>query len=579
MTEKTPKTSSQDPVSDQVKKTAPSSKPELTPAAASTSAPVHQSSTSSETPVTPQTGATTKEDNKAAGTAPRGAAGNAQPVASSTDAGAKRSSQTAAPASGAATTRPAPSAGTKSGGTSKNGASGNKPAPENSGGSGRMTVALLLIAVLILALAAGLWYQVDSSRQAFARLETQSQASIKHAQQAQSQARQALDTLAQQNQKLAQLADSLSESRSELSGLNDAFQLITDRGSDLVLLNDIDHLVTIAQQQLQLSGNVANAIISLETAQAQLARANRPALASLQQTINGDVQRLRAASTVDIALLSGRLDELAGLVAQAPLLVPDDASPAGAPSPASSAAHSNSSDTPASPNTGDRAWWQRTLDRSAQWLNKASSALRDDLGNFISVRRVDDPAALMISPDQATRFRDNLRLRIMTAQLALMMGQPTVWQSETASLLDAIEGRFDDKSPLTRRARRIARDVADTSIESDLPTVDNSIKAIEALRSQDAVPRTEPGRGSAAGASGPTNDVAPTEAGNDISSRGTGNDSPTSTEAADGTSPAGPDSEGMSQQPSPDEDATAGDPAEQGGNTKDSDTQPSPTQD
>ena len=79
----------------------------------------------------------------------------------------------------------------------------------------------------------------------------------------------------------------------------------------MVLLNDIDHLVTIAQQQLLLGGNVANAIVSLETAQARLARANRPTLASLQQTINGDLDRLRASSTTDVASLSRQLEQLA----------------------------------------------------------------------------------------------------------------------------------------------------------------------------------------------------------------------------------------------------------------------------
>src|SRR5690606_38371368 len=137
------------------------------------------------------------------------------------------------------------------------------------------------------------------------------------------QARQALALAEEQSSRLAALEASLRESRAQTDSLQQAFQTLTDSGSDLVLINDVDHLVTIAQQQLQLGGNVANAIISLETAQAQLARANRPALASLQQTINGDLDRLRAASTIDIASLSSQLDELSNLVSQAPLMVPD----------------------------------------------------------------------------------------------------------------------------------------------------------------------------------------------------------------------------------------------------------------
>src|SRR5690606_38080102 len=101
-------------------------------------------------------------------------------------------------------------------------------------------------------------------------------------------------------------------------------------------------------------------------------------------------------------------------------------------------------------------------------------------------RRVDDAQALLMSPDQATRFRENLRLRIMTAQLALMMRQPKVWSTETASLVKAIESRFDQQSPEARRALKIARDMSDTDIDSPLPTVDNSLAAIESLRDASA---------------------------------------------------------------------------------------------
>src|SRR5690606_14258936 len=94
--------------------------------------------------------------------------------------------------------------------------------------------------------------------------------------------------------------------------------------------------------------------------------------------------------------------------------------------------------------------------------------------------------ALLMSPDQATRFRENLRLRIMTAQLALMMRQPKVWESETAALVKAIESRYDPKAQPSRHALKLARQMADTSIELKLPTVANSLQAVQALREANA---------------------------------------------------------------------------------------------
>src|SRR5699024_3260167 len=124
------------------------------------------------------------------------------------------------------------------------------------------------------------------------------------------------------------------------------------------------------------------------------------------------------------------------------------------------------------------------------WSLDTLSNLRNDLGEFVSVRRVDDATAMMISPDQAQRFRDNLRLRIMTAQLALMLGQDAVWEAETQAILTALETRFDAQSSKTRQAIKLGREVVDADIAVNLPTVDNSMQALEELRDPDATDRT-----------------------------------------------------------------------------------------
>ncbi len=362
-----------------------------------------------------------------------------------------------------------------------------KLAPQPSQGDARRAASwpILLLFLLVLVLAGALWFVYQSQQRTahtLQSLNTALQDSVSQAQQAGAQAGQLKAALDAQTGALAAVTQDVKALRGEYRSLDEAFQLLTDRGSDLVLLNDVDHLVVIAQQQLQLGGNVANAIISLETAQAQLARANRPSLASLQQTINGDLDRLRAARTIDVGLLSSQLDELAALVMQAPLLVPDDANPTGAERV--SAAPADPPPTPDTPAAADGAqnWWDTTVSRAGDWTRASLSSLREDFDKLISVRRVDDAAALLISPDQATRFRDNLRLRIMTAQLALMMGQSRVWTSETRSLAEAIGSRYDMQSSLSRQALKIARQLEDTDIELALPDVENSIRALEAVR-------------------------------------------------------------------------------------------------
>lgn len=348
-----------------------------------------------------------------------------------------------------------------------------------------LLLALIVALIIVAVLAAVVWYQQQQMRQTNADLANQVQQSQRHLGQVSDQAQQALALVQEQSAQIASLQDSLGQVGGQIDGLDQAFQTLTDSSSDLVLLNDVDHLATIAQQQLQLGGNVANAVISLETAQAQLARANRPGLASLQQTLNGDLDRLRAASTIDIAQLSLQLDELSALVSEAPLLVPDDAAPEPVTGPQDQATAA-SDNQPAPTVDPDAPWWERSLATAQAWTYDAWDAVSQDLGQFITVRRVDDATALLMSPDQATRFRETLRLRIMTAQLALMMRQPKVWEAETDTLLKAIETRFDEQASQSRQALKIARHMADTSIDVKLPTVANTLQAIEVLREEGA---------------------------------------------------------------------------------------------
>ena len=62
---------------------------------------------------------------------------------------------------------------------------------------------------------------------------------------------------------------------------------------DSMLANDVERLLTVAGQQLRVSGNVNNAILALEHGLSMLVRADRPRFSSLQRAISADLDRLR----------------------------------------------------------------------------------------------------------------------------------------------------------------------------------------------------------------------------------------------------------------------------------------------
>ncbi|MGB6008075.1 uroporphyrinogen-III C-methyltransferase [Castellaniella sp.] len=352
-------------------------------------------------------------------------------------------------------------------------------APRQPSGIGRMLLVVLILLALVLG--AALYEQNRQYRVLQADFQRQHSENSQLIQDARSQAAQALSMAREQAAQVEDLRNTLDATSNQVQELDQALQLVTDSGSDLLLLNDIDHLVTIAQQQLSLGGNVANAIISLEAAQAQLARANRPNLAALQQSINGDLDRLRAVATINLPALSAQLDQLSGLIGSAPLLVPDTVATAGPAAAAPSAPPAGAAagqDAGAASSTG----WQGMLQDGWHWTRDAAAQVGQDLRGLFDVRRVDDSAALLMSPDQALRFREGLKQRAVTAQLALMMHQSRIWKTELDRVARAIDQRYDMRSESSRQALKLVRALLDTPIEVALPTLDNSLAAIAAAR-------------------------------------------------------------------------------------------------
>src|SRR5690606_6950700 len=130
------------------------------------------------------------------------------------------------------------------------------------------------------------------------------------------------------------------------------------------------------------------------------------------------------------------------------------------------------------------SWWESSLETAQRWSAEAWSSVKQDLSSLVEVRRVDDQAALLVSPDQSERLRDNMRLRVVTARLALLMRQPEVWTAELSMLEKMLSTRFDGNSAQGREAISLVNSLAKTPVAIDLPTLENSVKAIEAQRQQ-----------------------------------------------------------------------------------------------
>ncbi|MEI7568112.1 MAG: uroporphyrinogen-III C-methyltransferase [Alcaligenaceae bacterium] len=315
------------------------------------------------------------------------------------------------------------------------------------------------------------------------------------------EAKQALALVEAQAKLIVDLQQSVAESKEQFEVLEQAWASFNNGMEDSMLANDIDRLVTLASQQLRLASNVNNAVMALETALSTLVRADRPRFAPVQRAISADLDRLRSVPLVDVGALSVRLEVLATLIGRAPLLVPDLAVPnvvaitPVAPKSSTSVATAvatTSGDTASAESNGlDQPWWTIALNKTVLWSKAVAVFMAKELASVVSIQRVNDAQALLMSPEQGSQLRANLRTRVLTAQMALLMHQPSVWRAEIANIEASLVARYDPKAVDTVAALRLARELAAVPVLAALPDMTESSAALEAVRLQESRNKSE----------------------------------------------------------------------------------------
>ena len=376
-------------------------------------------------------------------------------------------------------------------------ASAAKARRRPTGPSWMATIAIVLLLLVIL-LATGAWHLQKRYDNVGREVATQIQLFNNQVSEARVQAKQAITLADAHAVRIAQLESSLRETQNQYSLLEQAWESFNKGMEDSMLASDLERLLSLASQQLRLSGSVNNAIMALEAALSTLVRADRPKFSAVQRAISTDLDRLRAAPVIDVAAISARLDSLNSLITRAPLLVPDlkansvqDLNAVARNATANEQAASSGTQTApviqsAGANDQSLSWWESAWIRSSDWVLQSSKKLMTSLGRelsgVISIQRVNDASALLMSPEQGAQMRANLRSRVLTAQMALLMHQPAIWRSELAAIESSLNSRFDPKAVDTIAALGVVRELAAASVSVAVPDIVDSIAALEAVR-------------------------------------------------------------------------------------------------
>lgn len=358
-------------------------------------------------------------------------------------------------------------------------ASEPQPDPVRASRSGRMT-SLLLAATMIILLVSLWWVIRDDIHSLRNEMARRLQSAELTAASNQSLLKNTQDSLRILQGKVTLLESKQAEAQNQQLALEQLYQE-SFRNRDEWALAEIEQVLSIAAQQLQLAGNVQGAMIALQDAERNLAESNQPQFTGIRRAIANDLERLKALPMLDLTGIALRLDSIITQVDRMPLLS-DERPVEPTAEPKQATRQGAGAKTSAIGQDGFRLeeWISRLND---QWQSIAAE-IYADLRQLIRVRTVESPDALLLSPSQSYFAKENLKLRLLNARLALLSRNESAFRSDLIAAQQIISKYFDTRAKQTQTVQALLKQVQGSDLSIETPTLAESLTAVRDYKAQ-----------------------------------------------------------------------------------------------
>lgn len=312
------------------------------------------------------------------------------------------------------------------------------------------TLGFLIFVIVLLLLVLGiLLWQYLNTRQRFNALEqTLTQRLEQYStsnQESMALAKRAEERSTEIAAKTELLEQKLAESHDEQESLQTLYKELTNDREERTVA-EIEQLLIIANQQLQLAGNVRPALLALQTAYSRLQQIETPQAALLRKAVLNDIQHLQNLPLVNVTELNLELESLAQAMDSLPLV--SDRHPQPLPAP---------------PVADDNPW------------RKLAHEIWRDLKSMIRLERIDRPEPPLLSPDQTFFLRENVKLRLLMARIALLQHDEQNYRINMQAAEQWVKQYFDTSASATRKVLSRMRQLSDDVVDTKIPDINESL--------------------------------------------------------------------------------------------------------
>lgn len=318
-----------------------------------------------------------------------------------------------------------------------------------------------------------LWQKVGGMQEQLAR---QTADATIQATEARALARESQDLVRDASAKLSVMEVRVNEVSLQRGQLDTLVQNLA-RSRDDTLLVDIESAIRMAQQQTQLTGSTEPLVATLQSSIKRLERMAQPRLVPIQQAMERDLDRLSQTAVTDTASLLARLDDVVKLVDD--LHVHNSApAPDEQRQPRRKAQATTATDAaiPAALSPTQWQWW-------SDWGQTIWQATREEARDLLRVSRIEDADAMLMAPEQAFFVRENLKLKLLNARLAVLARQYDAARADINTAQATLAKYFDSNSRRTHQMQAVLTQLYSHMQATKQPAMDDTLTALSTAAS------------------------------------------------------------------------------------------------
>ena len=272
--------------------------------------------------------------------------------------------------------------------------------------------------------------------------------------------KRAEETAGQAAARVMLLEQRLEASRAQQEALQTLYMELANNRDEWAI-SEVEQLLIIASQQLHLAGNIKPALLALQTADARLQHLDKPQIVALRKIIALDIQRLQALPSVDFVGMNLKLEGLVDAADKLPL-----------------ASERHPYVKAVQPDWDTNPW--RLL----------AQEIWQDIKRLVRIERMDQPELPLLEPEQAYFLRENLKLRLLTARIALLQRDEATYRTDLQMAVDWLKRYFNTQDPDGRNALNVLEQLSSSKISIEIPDIAASLNAVANYKQ--SLERTQP---------------------------------------------------------------------------------------